>query len=216
MTVVSPHPAPSLRADAERNRQKILEVAARVFAERGIDATLNDIAHAAGVGVGTVYRKFSDKNALIQELIDEKLNGVLARVDAASAHESGGAALREGMREAAAMRARDRGLFGILFSAGRPTDARDHGVNRLLHAWDDVIARAQAEGAVRPGFSSADIDYFMLMIGAVADATHDIEPLAWERCVEVLLDGYFVDGPRAELADLALPDASRRAIFLTS
>ena len=66
-------PRQPLRSDAERNRQRILAAAAEVFAERGLDVSLDDIAAAAGVGVGTVYRRFPDKDALIDALFEEKI-----------------------------------------------------------------------------------------------------------------------------------------------
>ena len=62
-----------LRRDAERNRQRILEAARELFAERGLGVTLNDIAHHAGVGVGTVYRRFPDKAQLIDGLFEQRL-----------------------------------------------------------------------------------------------------------------------------------------------
>src|ERR687893_559304 len=65
-----------LRADAERNRQRILAAASTVFAERGLDVSLDDIAGAAGVGVGTVYRRFPDKDALIDALFEDKIADV--------------------------------------------------------------------------------------------------------------------------------------------
>src|SRR5919107_5107373 len=65
-----------LRADAERNRARILAAASEVFAERGLDVSLDDIAGAAGVGVGTVYRRFPDKDALIDALFEDKIADV--------------------------------------------------------------------------------------------------------------------------------------------
>src|SRR4051812_44395472 len=65
-----------LRADAERNRRRILAAASDVFAERGLDASLDEVAAAAGVGIGTVYRRFPDKEALIDELFESKLRAV--------------------------------------------------------------------------------------------------------------------------------------------
>ncbi len=67
-----------LRSDAERNRTRILAAAAEVFAERGLDVPLDDIAVAAGVGGGTVYRRFPDKDALIDALLEDKIAGVEA------------------------------------------------------------------------------------------------------------------------------------------
>lgn len=204
----------SLRADAERNRQKILEVAARVFAERGIDATLNDIAHEAGVGVGTVYRKFPDKNALIEQLTEQKLRHVLDQVHQISADAPAGDALRAALLAAGALRASDRGLFQILLTATPGSPQRESAATSVLHAWDDLVARAVRDGAVRPGFSVVDIDLFMIMVGAVADATHSFDPHAWERCAHVLLDGFTARVGQGELVELDVDDDTRRAIFL--
>ena len=78
------------RADAERNRRKILDAAASVFAERGVTATLNEVALAAGVGVGTVYRKFPDKEAVFDALFDVKIdNLVRLAVEASRVQEPG-------------------------------------------------------------------------------------------------------------------------------
>src|SRR5438270_7691404 len=63
-----------LRRDAERNRQRILAAAAEVFTERGLDASLDEVARAARVGIGTVYRRFPDKEALIRELFRERID----------------------------------------------------------------------------------------------------------------------------------------------
>lgn len=209
----SAHQAP-LRVDAERNRQKILEVAARVFAERGLDATLNDIAREAGVGVGTVYRKFSDKNALIEQLTEQKLRQVLDHVGEVPVDAPAGDALRAALLRAAAMRAADRGLFQILLNAAPGSPQRESTATGVLHAWDDLVARAVRDGAVRPGFSAIDIDLFMIMVGAVADATHDFDPHAWERCAHVLLDGFAAGTATSELVEVVVDDDTRRAIFL--
>src|SRR5919107_4085250 len=72
-----------LRADADRNRARILAAAAEVFADRGLDVSLDDIAAHAGVGVGTVYRRFPDKDALIDALFEEKIDRAVALADQA-------------------------------------------------------------------------------------------------------------------------------------
>ena len=66
-----------MRRDAERNRQRILAAAAEVFTERGLDATLDEVARAAGVGVGTVYRRFPDKESLIEELFRDRVDAMV-------------------------------------------------------------------------------------------------------------------------------------------
>ena len=70
-------PERPLRKDAERNRQRILAAAAEVFTERGLEATLDDVARHAGVGVGTVYRRFPDKAALADALFEERIDALV-------------------------------------------------------------------------------------------------------------------------------------------
>src|SRR5215470_17846329 len=74
-----------LRRDAERNRQRILAAAAEVFTERGLDATLDEVARAAGVGIGTVYRRFPDKESLIAELFRDRIDALVTVAEEACA-----------------------------------------------------------------------------------------------------------------------------------
>src|ERR1700728_5125884 len=74
---------PPLRRDAERNRQRILAAAADVFTERGLDATLDEVAKAAGVGIGTVYRRFPDKETLVSELFRERIDALVTVAETA-------------------------------------------------------------------------------------------------------------------------------------
>lgn len=204
----------SLRVDAERNRATILRTAMRLFAERGMDVTLNEIAHEAGLGVGTVYRRFPDKESLIAALAADKLQLIRQNMEKAMAQEAVGDAFRSLLLGAAEARAGDRGLFQVVFQAASGSADQDQRVMQLLHAWDDLVERAKAEGVVRPGFSVADVDLFMLMVGAVADATSDVDPGAWRRCAEVLLDGYAPRAGCTPLVELELDDEARRCIFL--
>ena len=71
-----------LRRDAARNRERILAAAGEVFATRGLEVTLDDIAHHAGVGVGTVYRRFHDKEQLIDALFDDRMEAIVAALEA--------------------------------------------------------------------------------------------------------------------------------------
>ena len=81
MTPDDPRP---LRVDAERNRLRILDAARELFAQRGLGVTLNDIAHHAGVGVGTVYRRFPDKNRLIDDLFEQRLQELVGFIETAA------------------------------------------------------------------------------------------------------------------------------------
>lgn len=203
-----------LRADAERNRTKILETAARLFAERGAEVTLNEIAHEAGCGVGTVYRRFPDRGSLLEALSEQKLEWVEGTIAAVAALPTVRETFRQLMMGAAEARASDRGLFAVLFPENSSTEVGAQ-FFRLLHSWDDLVERARAEGIVRPGFSSSDIDLFMIMIGAVADATRDVDPDAWRRAANMLLDGYAPPVAEDVVGPLDLDD-DQRALILHS
>src|ERR687883_144691 len=108
-----------LRADAERNRKRILEAADEVFAERGLDVSLDDIAAAAGVGVGTVYRRFPDKEALIDALFEDKLGEVVEVIRKAVDLEDPWESFETFVRSVARLQAEDRGLKEALVAAHR-------------------------------------------------------------------------------------------------
>src|SRR5215216_5907506 len=112
-----------LRADAERNRERILAAAAMVFAEHGLDVSLDDIAAAAGVGVGTVYRRFPDKDALIDALFEDKIDGAVQLASDALEIEDPWEGLVTFMRGMCRMQAEDRGFKDALLSRDR---GREH------------------------------------------------------------------------------------------
>lgn len=178
-----------LRADAARNRELILQTARRCFAERGISVTLNDIAHEAGVGVGTVYRRFADKDSLIEALLAAKFEAMNEAASRAADETDPGEALRVYLAGAFEFRARDRALADAIVRAGksRPSIVRER--DKLEAQVDQIIRRALDAGAVRPGFAWSDLPMLTTMVGAVADATRDHDPNAWRRYAEVVIDG---------------------------
>ena len=101
-------PARTLRKDAERNRQRILEAAAEVFTERGFEATLDDVARHAGVGVGTVYRRFPDKGSLADALFMERIDRLVGMAEHTQDQPDAWAALVSFLENAAGMLAGDR------------------------------------------------------------------------------------------------------------
>src|ERR1700761_4071147 len=110
MTATTPHTAEAsrpLRKDAARNRAALLEAARVVFAERGLDASLDDIARQAGLGVGTAYRHFAKKPAVIAGIFDQAIDEVLATADAARAIEDPCLALATFFEAAATSQAKD-------------------------------------------------------------------------------------------------------------
>lgn len=178
-----------LRADAARNRELILQTARKCFAERGLSVTLNDIAHEAGVGVGTVYRRFADKDSLIEALLATKFEAMNAAAERAAAEIDPRESLRLYLMGVFEFRARDRALADAIVRAGkaRPSIVRER--DRLERQVSTIIGRARDAGVVRDGFDYRDLPMLTTMIGAVADATRAHDPDAWRRYAKVVIDG---------------------------
>ena len=195
-----------LRADAERNRAKILEAAADVFATAGVEATLHDVAARAGVGVGTVYRRFPHKEALLGALFDDKLSEVLGLVEAAGANPDSWAALVGFLHALTDMQSRNRGLFEVLngseYCQDRVAEARvkfEPLVKRLL-------ARAQADGHVRRDIETSDLSMIVLMLNSVALISQDVKTDLWKRYLDLMLDAIRVHEGQTRLTTSALGD----------
>lgn len=182
-----------LRRDAERNRQRILAAAREVFAERGLAASLDDIAARAGVGVGTVYRRFADKDALIDALFEQEVADVGAVLDAALAIADGWEALVFALTRLAEHQAHDRGFKEALWSHGH--DRLRIARAAIMPRVTELIAHAQRQGALRTDIELADIQLLALMITAVADLTRDAAPEQWRRTLQIVLDGLISTRP---------------------
>jgi AcrR family transcriptional regulator len=188
-----------LRADAERNRRRIMEAAAEVFGERGLAATLDAVAERAGVGVGTVYRRFPDKEALVDALFEERIDEVRAIADEAALIEDGWDALATFMERALEMHCHDRALKELVFSTAHGQDRVARARRRIKPAVETLFARARASGKMRADVDVNDLPILQLMVTAVIDYTQDADaPGIWRRYLAILLDGL-----RAEHTPLA-------------
>ncbi len=197
-----------LRRDAERNRLLILEAAREVFATRGLDAGLDEIARHAGLGVGTVYRRFPDKEQLIDALFEERVDAI--RDVAARALEledpwNGFACFMEWGLE---LQMADRGLKELLLTTRPGLERVAEARQRIRPFADAVIERAQATGVLRADFSAREIPLIQLMLSGVIDACREEEPELWRRYLAVLLAGLRADAagplPVAALTEDAL------------
>ena len=184
-----------LRADAERNRERILAAAADVFAERGLDVSLDDIAAAAGVGVGTVYRRFPDKDSLIDALFEDKIGETVQLATEALEIEDPWEGLTTFMRGMCRVQAEDRGLRDALLSRGRGRERVAGARARIAPLALQLFARAQEAGAVRADLGPYDVPMLHLCVGLIADRTRDVAPDYWERVMTILLDGISAKGP---------------------
>jgi AcrR family transcriptional regulator len=182
-----------LRKDAERNRQRILEAARVLFAEQGLGVTLNDIAHFAGCGVGTVYRRFPDKEQLIDALFEERVGELVASAEEALTRRDPWEGLIGFLEYGLELQARDRGLKEVLLSTdeGRARVATVRA--RLEPIVGQLFERARAGGALRPDISQEDMPVISMMVGAVVDGTRDVEPEIWRRYLALVVRGLRAD-----------------------
>ena len=174
-----------LRADAQRNLGRILDAAAEAFAELGPDVAIDEIARRAGVGHGTVFRRFPTKDALRAAVIRLRLDEVLARSRELAAEPDAGAALEAFVWFAAESVRRDRALFeGVENCPFEDVMA----VKQELHeVVNKLIRRARKAGAIRRELDAQDVG--ALVGGAIEAAMHAERPDAWRRYVQVVLDG---------------------------
>lgn len=191
-TAAQPAPSPSgrpLRRDAERNRRRILDAAAEVFAEHGLSATMDDVADRAGVGVGTVYRRFPHKEALIDALFVERIDAMAELAQEGLRHDDPWEGLVWFMERALAQQAGDRGLKELLFGTAYGRERVAHARERIAPVVTELVERARAAGTLRPDAEARDMPVLQLMIGAALDFSRDVEPELWRRCLVLVLDG---------------------------
>lgn len=185
-----------MRRDAERNRQRLLVAAGELFAARGLAVTLDDVAHHAGLGVGTVYRRFPTKEALVEALFEERLDDIVALAEQAVECPDSWQGLAMFLTATAELHAADRGMREVLFASGYGRDRVAKVRAHLTEPVATLVARAQADGYLRTDIKAQDVPILHVMIGAVAEYAFDVDPELWRRYLTVLLDGLRVDaGP---------------------
>ena len=178
-----------LRADAERNRQRILRAAAEVFTARGLQASLDDVARQAGVGVGTVYRRFPDKEALADALFEERIGALVALAEQALANPDSWEGLVMFLREAGTLLAADRGLREILMFASYGRDRVDRGKAKMQPVVTAMVERAQRDGKLRADLAPTDFPFIEFMLSAAAEYASDARPEIWLRYLTLIVDG---------------------------
>ena len=181
-------PGRLLRADAERNRQRILAAAAELFTERGLEPSLDDVARHAGVGVGTVYRRFPDKASLADALFDERIDALVALAEQAQAEPDAWTALVSFLERSAEMLVSNRGLRQILMFAAEGHDRGICARDRMRPAIESLIKRAQADGQVRADLGPTDVPMIEFMIAAAAEYAWQVRPTVWRRYLALILD----------------------------
>lgn len=200
-----------LRADARRNREAVLKAARELFAEQGRDAQMEDIARAAGVGVGTVYRHFPTKDDLVAALADERFARLEEKASQCLEIDDPWDAFCEFVRYSTQVQADDRALSEVMGS--RPemmTGAAD--CSGLWEPITALVERAQAAGAMRADAGPEDVPALLCGVGSVTHQENTPAGMNWRRLLEIMLDGLREPG-QSELPPLAedtpRPPASR-------
>jgi AcrR family transcriptional regulator len=188
-----------LRADAERNRLRLLAAAKDLFATRGLDVTLDDVARHAGVGTGTAYRRFPNKDALIDALMVDRI-GELAGIARECLEEPDPWRGISGFFERAlALQAADRGLKDVLFSSGRGRERSNQARQQMAPVVGRLVRRAVEAGAVRSDMSTTDVPLINFMLNTLVDFGREVQPDLYKRYLAIVLDGL---RPRDDLEPL--------------
>ena len=182
----------TMRADARRNRERILAAAREVFGEHGSEAQMDEIARRAGVGVGTLYRHFPTKDALVGELVRIKLGDFAARARVKfEEDERPWESFAELLREQAEIAARDASQQRMIFAMTHEAlEQAAPTIAELIAANQALIDRAKAAGVVREDLVVEDIRTLMCGLGSImaADAL-GVMPYDWRRHLEFVLAG---------------------------
>ena len=185
MVVETPH----LRADAQRNLDRILEAARAVFAEDGLEASIADVAERAGVGTATIFRRFPTKDDLVAAMLEQELVALVARAQAAAGADDPAAAIAE-FFSAAVEGFIDNRCFceasgGNLFARPRMQEL----VGEVTVVVEQLLRRGREAGAIRHDVVPEDVAFLVNAVGYAGLRLEHTAPGAWRRYVEIVLAG---------------------------
>lgn len=193
----------STRSDARRNRALLVAAARDLFAEKGVDAPVEEITRRAGVGMGTLYRHFARKDELIDAVLEDAFGEMLALAEHAAAADDAWAGFTGFLEHTLELRAQNRGIKDLIASpehGARHAEMRKR-IRPLLRR---MIERAQAQGSLRTDFTLDDLSSVFWSAARVIEMTQETSANSWRRFL-----GYLLDGLRASAAT-PLPRARRR------
>ena len=183
----------ALRADARRNRQAVIAAAKKLFADQGLDAHMPDVAKAAKVGVGTVYRHFPTKDDLIAALVAERFRRLAEKARECLEMRDEWEGLADFIRFSAQIQADDRGLCEVMGSRPEVMDAAARAAG-LRDLCERLVEQAQRSGELRRDLTWEDIPMIACGLGRITQATAGPATGRWPRLVEIILDGLRAPG----------------------
>ncbi|WP_290862708.1 TetR/AcrR family transcriptional regulator [Hamadaea sp.] len=184
-----------LRADAARNRDRLLAAASDLFAERGLDAPLEEIARRAGVSIGTLYNHFPTRDALFDAIMPTRIAVLHTGAEQALAEPNAWTGFVAFTETLFALHAEDRGLNDALAQRVPLSPGIVEACHRTFRYIERLIVRAKEDGQLREDFEAADYATLIWAMSQVIRESTGVAPLAWRRTL-----AYFLDGLRAGAA----------------
>jgi AcrR family transcriptional regulator len=182
-----------LRRDAERNRDRIVEAARAAFAGDGLDVSVEEIARRAGVGMGTLYRRFPTKGDLIDAILEDAFSEICQAADAALELEDGWVGFTTFLERVFELHVRNRGLKDVIASGQHDRRRLEAARAQMRPRIAALIARAQEQGTLRLDFAPEDMPMLFWTGGRVAELTSAVAPELWRRYLGFVLDGLRTD-----------------------
>jgi len=190
---------PPLRRDAQLNRDRILAATRAAFQERGLEVGVDEIARRAGVGMGTLYRHFPNKDALIDAVVDARFAELTAAAEEALEAVDAWDGFAGFLGTAVRLQATDRGFKDALAARGRDERRVKAARRRLQTVVDRLVARGREEGALRPDLATEDVTVLLWATGRIVERTADLVADQALRFLAMHLDGLRPDSAREPL-----------------
>ncbi|MFJ3804732.1 TetR/AcrR family transcriptional regulator [Streptomyces sp. NPDC090088] len=178
-----------LRKDAELNRCRLLDAARELFTERGLGVGLNEIARHAGVGVGTAYRHFPDKEQLVEVLFEQRLNEIVTLATRALEDPDPWHGLTAFLDQWLQVHLHDRSLTQIFTNPQLGQPRLDEARDRIAPLLDSLADGAREQGKARPDFYGTDVFFIQLALTGLIDRSHALAPDLYRRYLAMLLEG---------------------------
>jgi AcrR family transcriptional regulator len=176
-----------LRVDAELNRQRIVTAAREAFAESGIDVPMDEVARRAGVGVGTLYRRYPSRADLVAAAFEGKMTAYADAARTALADPDPWHGFCDYVERVCAMQATDRGFTTVLTMTFPTAKRFEADRDRAFADFVELVDRAKAAGRLRADFVPEDMPMFLMANAGVLAATADAAPDTWRRLVAYLI-----------------------------
>lgn len=186
-----------LRRDAQANRERIVTAARAAFAERGIEATVEEIARRAGVGMGTLYRRFPTKEDLVDAVLEDAFAQLVRVAGDALAEEDAWVGFTGFLERSLALHGTDRGLKDLVASSEHGLARTQAMRERLRPLIRRLVERAQEQGSLRGDFAPEDVPVVFWTAGRVIETTAQVSPEFWRRYLGLVLDGLRADAATA-------------------